>query len=100
MPKDCLTAETYNEPFFNYRIISGIPLACHPERSRSFSERRAKKNRGANATKGSLNEFEWLLNRCNIPIESHRELLRDPASANASRFRLAPRSTEVRLRSG
>ena len=60
MRKDCLTAETYNEPFFNYRIISGIPLACHPERSRSFSERRAKKNRGANATKGSPNEFGWL----------------------------------------
>ena len=60
MRKDYLTAETYNEPFFNYRIISGIPLACHPERSRSFSEREARKNQGAIATQGSLNEFGWL----------------------------------------
>ena len=28
---------------------------------RSFSERRARKNRGAIATKGSLNEFGWLI---------------------------------------
>ena len=58
------------------------------------------KNRGANATKGYGLEFWWLLNRCNIPLAIHRESLRDPASANASRFRLAPRSAEVRLRSG
>ena len=42
---------------------------CHPERreacptadrSRSFFERTARKNRGANATMGSRNEFGWL----------------------------------------
>ena len=75
----------------NKRLLKNKKSACHPERSRSFSERTVRKNRGAIATKGSHNEFGWLLNRCYIPLESHQDSLRDPA--NRKRFALLPRSS-------
>ena len=52
------------------------------------------------ATKGSPNEFGWLLNWCNIPMVRHRDLSRDPCGALAPCFHLVPHSVKVRLRSG
>ena len=85
-----------SSPFFHFRSQPNKISVCHPERSRSFSERRARKNRGAIATMGSPNEFGWLLYQCNIPSKSHRDFKRDPASPRGSRFCIAIRSTEVR----
>ena len=44
----------------NERIPLNKQSACHPERSRTFSERRARKKQGAKAPQGSRNEFWWL----------------------------------------
>ena len=42
------------------RLYKKEKSTCHPERSRNFSERTVRKNRGAIATKGSPNKFWWL----------------------------------------
>ncbi len=66
---------------------------CHPERSRNFFERGARRNRGAIATKGSTNEFRWLTNGMLHPLK------KTPRLHTRSRFALWLALLLVRLRS-
>ena len=43
-----------------------------------------------------LTSLGGFLYRCNIPLTSHRDFIRDPASPNGSRFFLALRSEKLR----
>ena len=42
------------------RTIANKICVCHPERSRTFAERRARQKRKAQAAAGSRNKFRWL----------------------------------------
>ena len=84
----------------NERIPPNKQSACHPERSRTFSERIARKKQGAKAPQGSRNEFWWLTAmNVTFTVESHRDFKRDPASPKGSRFRsfAEAQPAEVRL---
>ena len=83
------------------KIIASKPFICHPERSRNFSERKARRNRGATATKGSPNKFGWLaITNVTFPLKGYLNSKRDPAAAFALRFCIVNHSAKVRLRSG
>ena len=83
------------------RIPQNNHSVCHPERSRTFFERRAREKREAFMTRGiSLQisvAFWWDVTSA---LVSHRNSLRDPIVAIAPRFCSVYHSAKLRLRSG
>ena len=76
------------------------PSICHPERSRTFSERRAREKREVFMTRGiSLQISVACLLKVTFTVESHRNTLRDPIVAFAPRFCSVYHSAKLRLRS-
>ena len=72
------------------------PTVCHSELVEVFSsEERGKTEEQRDE---GISERVWLacFHKCNIPLTSHRDFKRDPASPKGSRFCIAIRSAEVR----
>ena len=92
---------TQKREYLTAKLFQNNKATCHPERSRSFSEREARKNRGANATTGSLDEFGWLA-EANVTLlqKPPRFVARSRKPLCVLRFYLVLHSVKVRLRSG